>query len=40
MSFFTDAHVCTIWKVTEINKEKEICLQNKEYVCVIIDEKE
>ena len=30
--FCVDIHVCTISKVIDIYKEKEICLPNKEYM--------
>ena len=30
--FYVDTHWCTISKVIDVNKEKEICLPNKEYI--------
>ena len=32
ISICTDTHVCTISKVAGINKEKEICVPNKELI--------
>ena len=32
ISIFIDTHLCTISKAIVVNKEKEICLQNKECI--------